>query len=648
MILPRGLLSTLFLCGLALFLPPELSLLSEEPPANRNDVIRTFRAAQEDMQAGHLSSAIAEFKRVLQLQPDLIEARVNLGLAYHARGDYSLAASELGRAAKQRPDLLPASLFLGLSYLKLGFPEKAIAPLDRALAIDSSNREARRALATAELSEGYYGKAANQFRRLAAAQTDKAEAWFTLGQGYLEMAKQLTAELSERYRNSAWSLRLAGDVLGERHLWNDAAFAYRKALETEPAQAGLHSALGEALLRAGKTEEAESEFRAELAYHAFEPSALLGVAQVSLLKGAARPALEPLAKVWKSSPDRLAQAEPDFPLVDPPPDSARRMTAELGSAPPGPAREFLLSALLRISGDTVGANEARLRFANAVKSAVTSDRKSAPLSRSACDEHHDRLCAKFLASQKQLRFPDLLRLGRTLYILRQDDAASDALAAALAGNKASPEVLYWLNRSYLRLTADCFNQLTASYPDSWRAHELKGEALHLRQADKDAIVEYHAAERLNPDSPGIHEALGELLLEDNVGQAKSELETALQINPAAARSLYLLGRLYVSERDPAKGIPYLEAALRYNPTLLEARPVLGKAYLKVGKADLAVVQLERSTSLDRYGDLHYLLYQAYREAGKPQLASEALARSQELRRRSAAEDQAKIWPTDRE
>ncbi len=84
------------------------------------------------------------------------------------------------------------------------------------------------------------------------------------------------------------------------------------------------------------------------------------------------------------------------------------------------------------------------------------------------------------------------------------------------------------------------------------------------------------------------------------------------------------------------------AMVNGDPSLLEARPVLGKAYLKVGKPDLAVAQLVRSTRIDRYGDLHYLLYQAYRGEGKTELAARALARSEELRRKSATDDQAKI------
>ena len=142
------------------------------------------------------------------------------------------------------------------------------------------------------------------------------------------------------------------------------------------------------------------------------------------------------------------------------------------------------------------------------------------------------------------------------------------------------------------MTDTCFDELTASHPDSWQTHKLKAEALHLRQADPDAIVEYQAAERLHADDLEIHQAVGEIFLAENrLSEAKSELDTALRLNPSAPRSLYLLGRLCLSERDPGKAIPYLEAALRFNPALVEARPVLGKAYLKVGKPDLAAAQV---------------------------------------------------------
>jgi predicted Zn-dependent protease len=632
-------------CGLVLLAGIRMGCGQASP---QDELARHFRAGQQAMQSRRFDEAVEQFKQVLRLRPEVVEARVDLGLAYHALGDYTLAASELERAATARPDLLPAHLFLGISYLKLGSPEKAIPPLDRCLVLDSSNREARRALAAAELAEGDYSKAASQFRKLAASEPDTADAWFTLGQNYLQMAKRLITPLTIESRDAPWSLRLAGDVLGERRLFNDAASAYRQALLRAPAQPGLHSALGEVLLRSGKTKESEAEFNAELSRDPLEPAALLGLAEARLLEGSAQAALEPIAQVWRSTPELLVQAEADFPAFDLSSESAQRMAAELESAPPAPAREFLLSALFRVSGDAERSHAAGLRLEKSVEAEASRPAPGLP-SRASCERHQERRCAEFLGAQKQLQPEDRVRLGRALLILGREEAAADQFAAALGKRKTNPEAAYWLSRTYLRLADACFNELAASYPDSWRAHELKGDAFHLRQAEKDAVREYRAAERLNPDAPKIHEALAEVLLDEGATEeARPELEKALQLDSGAARSLYLMGRLDVAERQPARAIPYLEAALRYDPTLVEARPVLGKAYLKVGKPGLAAAELERSTGIDRYGDLHYLLYQAYRGEGKAELAARALARSQELRRKSAADDQAKLRPADEE
>ena len=120
------------------------------------------------------------------------------------------------------------------------------------------------------------------------------------------------------------------------------------------------------------------------------------------------------------------------------------------------------------------------------------------------------------------------------------------------------------------------------------------------------------------------------------------MEGALALKPGDARGLYLVGNWYIAERQPQQAIPYLERSLRFDPGLLGARAALGKAYLRTSQAALAAPELKKATALDHYGDLHYLLYEAYRYLGKKDLAQTALAQSQELRQKSLAEDRAKI------
>ena len=197
--------------------------------------------------------------------------------------------------------------------------------------------------------------------------------------------------------------------------------------------------MGEALLRAGKAGEAESEFKAELARNPFETAALLGTAEVQLLKGSALPALEPVSRVLNSAPDVLVLALSDFPEVDLPSGSAGKMTAELEAVAPSPGRDFLLSGLRRVSGDNQAASTARKALEQFV---AAYNRKKQFLSRFACEQHREHLCADFLASLKQPAFSDLLRLGRADFVLHQDQPASDAFAAALAKSRTSPEATY--------------------------------------------------------------------------------------------------------------------------------------------------------------------------------------------------------------
>jgi tetratricopeptide (TPR) repeat protein len=114
---------------------------------------RFFRAGQQAMKQGDFARAAEEFKKVLALDPSLVEAEVNLGLAYQGLFNYDSAVRHLAKALRERPNLLGPTVIVGMDYLKLGSLEKAIPFLQRALNLDPSNREARLALASSYLGQ---------------------------------------------------------------------------------------------------------------------------------------------------------------------------------------------------------------------------------------------------------------------------------------------------------------------------------------------------------------------------------------------------------------------------------------------------------------------------------------------------------------
>jgi tetratricopeptide (TPR) repeat protein len=622
------------------FLVP-LSLLAQQ---SAEQVISAhFQAGQQAMKLGQWERAVTEFDKVLRLSPNLVEAQVNLGLAHHLLGQYGESVAILAKAAGQRPKLVPASLFLGMGYLKLGAYQKAITPLERVVRLEPSNREARRALAVCRLAEGDYRGAAKESQALFAIEPDKTEASFQLGRSYTEMSSRLVRRMSLEHRRTAWGHRLAGDLYSQSASWELAAQEYQEGLTTGPTQPGLHASLGSVYLHQGKLAEASAEFRSELEGDPDNEQALFGLTEVNLINGVVGAAREQVEQLWKSSPEFLVFQAESFGMQLGR-DTAQRLIADLHTSADDVPSCFLLVSLFRIVGETDKAQKYQavlLRLLKEREQEWPATGHETP--EQLCRARRYAACAQALASKASLDATGYLLLGKARLALRMFEGASDAFAASLLLAKDNVEVIYRLARSYQMLADECFSRVEEFAPDSWRTHQVLAEAHKLRYEDEQAIQEFERASQLRPDAPELYEELGALYLTMTLlDKAQTALEKALQLEPSRARALYLLGRLYVTAREHEKAIPYLQKALRYDTNLLEANASLGKAYLRAGKPDAAVTELEKALPLDFYGDLNYLLYQAYRELGKAELARTALSRSEEMTKRSVARDRDKL------
>jgi tetratricopeptide (TPR) repeat protein len=559
-----------------------------------------FRAGQAALEQGQFAQACEDFKKVLQLDPTLLEGQVNLGLAYQGLLEYGEATRYLARALRERPSLLGPNVIVGMDYLKLGSPEKGIPFLQAALKLDPANRDAREALASSYLAQNNFGGAAEQFRRIADLDPDKSEAYFKLGHQYLDLAARLAYRGAHLYGDSAWGHRFLGDLLYERARWQDAIDEYRKALTGDPQQPGLHAAIGESYLHAQQFEQAEAEFRRELQVDANSEQGWLGLANLALTRHQPTAALENLEKVSQISPEFL-MVQHEFPWQS------------LDEASPG-WRERLSSAV--------------------------PDGKAI---QDPCKAHRYSRCIDSLEARKHLTDSDWLLLGKARLALRRYQPAADAFTHVHGTAQENAESSYWLERTYQALGAETYAQLEESFPDSWRTHQLRAESYALRGSVNDALQEYHAALALRPNEPDLHEALGELYLEHNeFDSARAELEQTLSADPSRTHALYLLGRVYVETKENEKALPYLERALRIQPGLAEANSLLGTAYLRLGQVENAVARLERAAASDHYGNVHYQLFVAYRKLGQAERAKRELLLSQELRKNYLERDQALI------
>jgi len=577
---------------------------SAKSQSAEEQIVGRFRAGQAALQQGQFAQAAEDFKKVLQLDPSLLEAEVNLGLAYQGLLDYDQATHYLAKALRERQNLVGPNVIVGMDYLKLGSPEKGVPFLQAALKLDPGSRDAREALASSYLEQDNFAAAAEQFRRVADLNPDKPEAWFKLGHVYLDLAARLAYRGAHLYRDSAWGHRFLGDLLYERARWQDAVQEYQKALAGGPRQPGVHAAMGQAYLHAQNFEQARTEFQNELSLDPNSELAWLGLANIELARNQPAGALEDLEKVQQVSPEFLA-LQRDFPWKS------------LDDAIPS-WQQQLSHAVSREEED-----------------------------QEPCKTHRFSRCIASLEARKRLIDPEWLELGKARLALGRYGAAADAFARVPGAAPENAEASYWLERTYQALGAETYAQLEESFPDSWRTHQLRAESHALRDDENDALQEFKAALALRPNEPELHEAVGELYLEHHdFDEARRELEQTLSADSSRTHALYLLGRVYVETKDNEKALPYLEQALHIQPDLPEANSLLGTAYLRLGQVAKSIPRLEKAAPSDHSGNVHYQLFLAYRKLGQAERAKKELLLSEDLRRSHLERDQAMIMGSE--
>ncbi len=616
-----------------LILVCSISPNSASGQTSEEQIERSFHAGQRALQEGNFPRAVDEFKKVLALDPTLLEAEVNLGLAYQSLFEYDLAVRYLAKALRERPNLLGPTVIVGMDYLKLGSPEKAIAFLQQGLKLDASNRDARQALASAYLSQENFRCAAEQFQQIALQESDKSEALFKLGHQYLDLAARLAYRGAHLYHESAWGHRFLGDLLFQRGRWEEALKEYQKALGIEPKQSGLHTSLGQTYLHSQKLPEAEKEFRAELQLDSQSEQAWLGLANTQLARNQSTTALESLRKLWAVSPEFLA-VQREFPAIELPPESVKASLAAVEAEPPEPAKHFFSAALCVAGNESACADREWKSFQSDLAAWQRTPNTAAGThtGQDPCQAHRYSLCIETLRARQNPTDSDRLLLGETYFTLQQYQLVAETLSQVEGVTKENAEASYWLARSYQAQGTEAYARLQESFPDSWRACQLRGEGFALRGNFADAIKEVQAALQLRANEPELHEALAELYLDHHTDDAaaQSELEKALALDPSRTRALYLLGRLYVQNKDNEKSLPYLQQALRLQPDFIEANSLLGTVYVRLGQFAEAIPKLEKAAPSDHYGNVHYQLFLAYRKVGQSARAQKELILSRDL------------------
>ncbi len=219
---------------------------------------------------GRFEEAIEDYRKSLRLSPHDPQTNFNLGLACFKTGKLERAIQPLTVAEGALPQgAEQARLLLGMSYYGTGQAAKAIPYLERAAEHEPANAELQLTLARAYLQANAFDKAREQFVRMLSINSDSAQVHLLLAEAYDGLGK--TEDALAEFRLAAGDGRTRGAHFGAGYLllrdkhYDEAIAEFRQELTANPNGYAALGYLGDALLKAGNSQDAFSCLRASIA-----------------------------------------------------------------------------------------------------------------------------------------------------------------------------------------------------------------------------------------------------------------------------------------------------------------------------------------------------------------------------------------------
>ena len=224
--------------------------------------------------------------------------------------------------------------------------------------------------------------------------------------------------------------------------------------------------------------------------------------------------------------------------------------------------------------------------------------------------------------------------------LRKWEQTEDRYKGVLKSSHPYEESIYALSRIYGQLAQLTAQRVWNLDPNSYRSHQLLGEAYEAKENYERALDEYREALRLSSQAPGLHYSIGHAYWQmKRFQEAIPEMERELALNPYHPSANYVLGHIYLYRRQIEKAVHYLQVAVEAEPNFAEARKQLGKALSLLEENQKALDELRLAAAADPEDDsVHYLLAGVYKKMGFEDKAQQELAVFDELRRKKHAHD----------
>ena len=245
-----------------------LPLLGQQP----NPVLlqRYFEEGERALAEGRYGDAEKAYAKLRELNPEVAEVHVKLGLIYFQQGKFVQAVPALSKALKLKPALPNADILLAMSLSELGRYGEALPGLEKGFR--RSADPALKRLAGLQLQRAYTGlqkdnRAVEVALELNRLYPDDPEILYHGSRLYANFAYLMLRKLSEVAPTSVWRRQASGETFESQGQHELAIREYRAVLALDSSRPGIHFRLGRTLLARGQPElqsEALREFEQEL------------------------------------------------------------------------------------------------------------------------------------------------------------------------------------------------------------------------------------------------------------------------------------------------------------------------------------------------------------------------------------------------
>jgi tetratricopeptide (TPR) repeat protein len=261
------------------------------------EALQHLEAGRQAEKQLHFDVAIAEFRKVTELEPSFAEGFVDLGQAFMQHHDYDAAVAPLKRALELNPNFAPAHRLLGYALLTQGYAEEAIPHLQQV--------QEQAALGIAQLESGKLPEAVATLQGALQKHPNDQDLLYYLGRASGLLSKQSIDTMLAAYPDSARGHQALAENYFILRQMPEAEKHYQEALRIRPDMPNVHLELGQVYSASSRWPQAEEEFRAETKLRPGNAEAAYRLGDALLQQGRAREARQEL--------QRSNQLQPDMP-----------------------------------------------------------------------------------------------------------------------------------------------------------------------------------------------------------------------------------------------------------------------------------------------------------------------------------------------